>query len=142
MREFATIDELASYEGHLGYSEWHTIDQERVDGFGRITADEQWIHVDPVRAADGPFGTTIAHGYLTLSMIPAMTREIYSLNGVRMGVNYGLNKVRFVAPVVVGSRIRAGAEVQEVTEVSENCTQITLLVRIECDGVAKPACIA
>src|SRR5215217_1658387 len=112
------FQELESLVGEeLGSSEWHLIDQERVNTFAAVTGDHQWIHVDPERAAAGPFGGTIAHGYLTLSMLPALMGEVWRVDGVRMGVNYGLNKVRFPAPLPVGSRIRAGVELVEVTPV-------------------------
>ncbi|WP_308207790.1 MaoC family dehydratase [Actinomadura madurae] len=111
MRTFTGVDEYEKAVGtHLGHSEWHTITQEQVNLFADATGDHQWIHLDTERAAQGPFGTTIAHGYLTLSLIPMLLAQIYRVEGLRMGVNYGANKVRFPAPVPVGSRVRAGAE--------------------------------
>ena len=114
MRTFHGLDELEKAVGtHLGYSDWQTITQEQVNLFADATGDHQWIHVDPEKAAQGPFGTTIAHGYLTLSLVPSLVWQIYTVEGLRMGVNYGSNKVRFPAPVPVGSRVRGGAELLE-----------------------------
>ena len=142
MRVVNGLDELATLVGeHLGYSEWLLIDQQRVDLFADATGDHQWIHVDPERAASGPFGTTIAHGYLTVSLIPALVAQIWSLQGISMGINYGSNKVRFPASVPVGSNVRAAAEVLSVTP-NERGAQVTLRVTIECDAAAKPVCIA
>ena len=142
MREFANLDELAAATGeHLGYSEWRTIDQRQVDTFADATDDHQWIHVDAQRAATGPFGTTIAHGYLTLALIPAFGRELYRINGLKMGINYGLNKVRFPAVVPVGSRLRAGGELVEVRPGPQGA-QVTVRLTIEIEGGDKPACVA
>ena len=142
MRVFDNLDALAAAAGeHLGYSEWHTITQQQVDTFADATGDHQWIHVDPAKAAQGPFGTTIAHGYLTLSLIPMLGKEIYRVDGISMGINYGLNKVRFPQPVTVGSKVRAGAELAEVTEIDDG-KQASLRLTIEIDGQGKPACIA
>ncbi|GII22018.1 MaoC family dehydratase [Planosporangium mesophilum] len=126
---------------HLGYSEWHEIDQKRIDLFADATGDHQWIHVDPERAASGPFKRTIAHGYLTLSLIPMLNAQVYRVSGVRMGVNYGVNKVRFPSPVPVGSRVRAGVELVEVTPV-EGGVQVVGRVTIEAEGGSKPCCVA
>ncbi|HKN52077.1 MAG TPA: MaoC family dehydratase, partial [Amycolatopsis sp.] len=118
MREFASLDEFAGAVGeHLGYSEWQTITQERVDLFADATDDHQWIHIDHEKAAAGPFGTTIAHGFLTLSLLSSFGPKIYRVDGLKMGINYGLNKVRFPNPVKVGAKIRAGAELAEITDV-------------------------
>ena len=112
MKVFQGIEELQKAVGdHLGHSDWHTITQEQIDLFAEATGDHQWIHVDPEKAAQGPFGTTIAHGYLTLSLVPRLVSEIYRVEGLAMGVNYGANKVRFPSPVPVGSRVRAGVEI-------------------------------
>src|SRR5258706_16026070 len=109
MRVFANFDELrGAAGGHLGYSAWRKVEQPQVSEFAEVTDDRQWIHVDPQRAAAGPFGGTIAHGYLVLSLVPSFAAEIYRVEGARMGVNYGLNRVRFPSPVPVGSAIRAG----------------------------------
>jgi acyl dehydratase len=141
-RVFTSADELAAAVGQeLGVSDWFEVDQKRIDLFAEATGDHQWIHVDPARAQDGPFGTTIAHGYLTLSLLPHFVPQIMSVEGVRMGVNYGVNKVRFPAPVPVGSRLRARAELVDVTEVSEG-VQIVVKVTVEREGGDKPVCVA
>ena len=125
----------------LGPTDWLEVDQERIDTFARATDDQQWIHVDPVRAAEGPFGTTIAHGYLTLSLcVPLMSRTL-GLTGYRMGINYGVNKVRFPAPLPSGSRIRGRFTVQSVDEV-EGGEQGVVLATIEREGSEKPVCVA
>ena len=116
---FASIEALHDAIGKdLGYSDWITIDQARINQFAEATGDHQWIHVDPERAAQGPFKTTIAHGYLTLSLAPTLLDEIMEVSGVAMLVNYGLNKLRFPAPVPVGSQVRAGATLAEVEDVA------------------------
>ena len=125
----------------LGPTDWLEVDQERIDTFARATDDPQWIHVDPVRAAEGPFGTTIAHGYLTLSLcVPLMSRTL-GLTGYRMGINYGVNKVRFPAPLPSGSRVRGRFTVQSVDEV-EGGEQGVVLATIEREGAEKPVCVA
>ncbi len=125
----------------LGPTDWLEVDQERIDTFARATDDPQWIHVDPVRAAEGPFGTTIAHGYLTLSLcVPLMSRTL-GLTGYRMGINYGVNRVRFPAPLPSGSRIRGRFTVQSVDEV-EGGEQGVVLATIEREGADKPVCVA
>jgi acyl dehydratase len=142
MRVFSGLDEFAAAQGeHLGYSDWHTVTQQQVDQFAEATGDHQWIHVDPERAAKGPFKGTIAHGYLTLSLIPRLGWQIYRVDGIAMGLNYGTNKVRFPSPVPVGSRIRAGVELAEVTDVPGG-KQAVLRYTVEIEGVAKPACVA
>ncbi|MCQ0021787.1 MaoC family dehydratase [Streptomyces somaliensis DSM 40738] len=142
MRIFNGIDEIRAAVGtHLGHSRWHEITQERVDRFADATGDHQWIHLDRERAARGPFGTTIAHGFLTLSLLPMLAGEVYAVEGVRMGVNYGCNRVRFPAPVPVGSRVRAGVELLGV-EPSAQGYLVTALVSIEVEGGGKPACVA
>src|SRR5713101_623837 len=108
MSQIEKVQELVGTE--LGVGDWHEVSQDQIDLFADATGDHQWIHVDPERAKAGPFGTTIAHGYLTLSLAPVLTGEILTVNGISMGVNYGVNKVRFPAPVKVDSRVRAGAE--------------------------------
>jgi acyl dehydratase len=127
---------------HLGYSEWREITQQRVDTFAEATDDHQWIHVDAERAASGPFGTTIAHGFLTLSLIIPMWSEILHFDGVRLAINYGLNKVRFPSPVPVGSRIRAGATLVSVETVGDGSSQIVVDFVVEREGGEKPCCIA
>jgi len=142
MRVFPDLDAFAAAKGeHLGHGGWQTITQEQVDRFAEATGDHQWIHVDPVRAAAGPFGGTIAHGYLTLSLLPALAAEIYRIDGLAMGVNYGSEKVRFPSPVPVGSRVRAGAELVEVREVPQG-RQAVVRCTVEIEGGAKPACVA
>jgi len=142
MKVFNGVDELEKAVGtHLGYSGWHTISQEQIDRFADATGDHQWIHVDPERAAQGPFGATIAHGYLTLSMVPKLVWEVYTVDGLTMGVNYGCNKVRFPSPVPVGSRVRAGVELVSLVPGPAG-VQSTARVTIEREGSDKPACVA
>jgi acyl dehydratase len=125
----------------LGHSSWLTVDQKRVDTFADATDDHQWIHVDPERAATGPFGGTIAHGYLTLSLLIPLWSELLTVEGVAMAVNYGLNKVRFPAPVPVGSRIRVHGAIVSVTEVKGGA-EIVVDLTVEIEGRDKPACVA
>ncbi|MFH8368166.1 MaoC family dehydratase [Streptomyces sp. NPDC018031] len=139
---FHSLDDLRAAVGReLGPTDWLDVDQRRIDLFAEATGDHQWIHVDPVRAADGPFGATIAHGYLTLSLLPLFTPQLIRVEGVRMGVNYGVNKVRFPAPVPVGSRLRATAQITEVTEVKGG-VQLATGVTVEREGGEKPVCVA
>lgn len=141
MRVFTGIEELRAAVGsHLGHSAWHTVTQERIDTFAQATGDHQWIHTDPVRAAAGPFGTTIAHGYLTLSLVPMLVWEIYRVEGLSMSVNYGAEKLRFPAPVPVGSRVRAGVELLSL-EPGGGGFRLTARVAIEREGSAKPVCV-
>jgi acyl dehydratase len=136
------LDELKGLAGKdLGHSSWLEITQERVNTFADATDDHQWIHVDVERAKDGPFGGPIAHGYLTLSLVIPLFGEILKVEGVKMGVNYGLEKVRFPHPVPVGSKIRLNAKVVSVEDVAGG-TQSTFDFTVEIDGVAKPACVA
>jgi acyl dehydratase len=142
MRVFANLDELAAAKGeHLGQGEWHTITQEQVNLFADATGDHQWIHVDTEKATQGPFGSTIAHGYLTLAMIPFLGKEIFRADNISMGINYGLGKVRFPSAVPVGARIRANAELVDVTDRQQG-KQITVRWTIEIEGGDKPACVA
>jgi acyl dehydratase len=143
MKTFRSADDLRNAVGsHLGYSDWHDVDQARIDAFADATGDHQWIHVDPERAkSESPFGTTIAHGYLTLSLIPWLMSEVIGYEGVKMGVNYGCNKVRFPAPVKVNSRVRAGAELIEAEDVPGG-VQVVNRVTIEVEGSEKPSCVA
>jgi acyl dehydratase len=139
---FATLAELGDAVGrHLGYSEWWDITQDRVNTFADATDDHQWIHIDVERAATGPFGGPIAHGYLTLSMAVPLVEQILEVGGVAMGINYGTNKVRFPAPVPVGSRLRAGATLASL-ERFEGGAQATLDLVFEIDGGTKPVCVA
>ncbi|MBW8091674.1 MaoC family dehydratase [Streptomyces hygroscopicus subsp. hygroscopicus] len=141
-RIFTSPDELLmAVDEELGPSDWLEIDQKRVDLFADATGDHQWIHVDAEKAAAGPFGTTIAHGYLTLSLLPSFTPQLLRVENVRMGINYGLNKVRFPSPVPVGSRLRAAGRIVEVTEVKDG-VQMTLAVTMEREGGDKPVCVA
>lgn len=138
---FASPDELLGAVGReLGHSDWLTIEQDRIDQFAEATGDHQWIHVDPAAAADGPFGATIAHGYLTLALTNQFLPEIMRVDGASMGVNYGTNKVRFPQPVTVGSRVRAGAVVTEADEIAGG-VQVVVTITVEIDGQAKPACV-
>ncbi|HTX64097.1 MAG TPA: MaoC family dehydratase [Acidimicrobiales bacterium] len=136
------VDGLQALVGeHLGYSDWVVVDQARIDEFADATEDHQWIHVDPQRAANGPFGTTIAHGYLTLSLVPWLLAQVVRVDGVAFGVNYGCNKVRFPAPVPVDSEIRVGALLAKVEEVSGG-VQVSIDVTVEVRGAEKPSCAA
>ena len=126
----------------IGPTEWFMIDQARVSGFADDTEDHQWIHVDPERAKAGPFGGPVAHGFLTLSLIPHLMGELRRVEGVRMGVNYGLDRVRFPSPVLVGRRIRARATVTSLDKIAGDAVQMVTLVTIEVEGSQKPACVA
>ncbi|MGH9100717.1 MAG: MaoC family dehydratase [Acidimicrobiales bacterium] len=126
---------------HLGYSDWVLVDQGRIDRFADATGDHQWIHVDPERAAQGPFGTTIAHGFLTLSLVPLLLAQVVRVEGVALGVNYGCNRVRFPAPVPAGSEVRVGASVASAEEVPGGI-QVVLDVTVEIRGADKPSCVA
>ncbi|MCS3780075.1 MaoC family dehydratase [Tsukamurella ocularis] len=142
MRVLNGLEELQAAVGeHLGYSDWVEIDQKRIDLFAEATGDHQWIHVDPDKAKAGPFGSTIAHGYLTLSLIPMLVWQIYTVERTKMGVNYGSNKVRFPSPVPVGSRVRAGVELVSVTP-GGGGQQVVARVTIEREGGDRPACVA
>jgi acyl dehydratase len=125
----------------FGPSSWIEVQQERIDAFAEATGDHQWIHVDPERAAQGPFGTTIAHGYLTLSLLPAMSYEVVPRQGDGIAVNYGLNKVRFPAPVPSGSKVRGTFRVTDVEEADWGF-QATMAATIEREGGEKPVCVA
>lgn len=136
------VDELAGLVGtELGRSEWLTIDQARIDGFAEVTGDHQWIHVDPERAAEGPYGATIAHGYLTLSLMPMLVQQACAFEGASRRINYGLDKVRFPHPVRVGSRIRALVRLRSVDNVSDG-VRVGLTCALEVEGSDKPACVA
>ncbi|MBV9796155.1 MAG: MaoC family dehydratase [Actinobacteria bacterium] len=137
-----TLDGLTGLIGQpLEPSSWVEIDQQRIDAFAEATGDHQWIHTDPERAKDGPFGTTVAHGYLTLSLLIPMWTEILEVRSVATKVNYGLNKVRFPAPVPAGSKLRATATLAAVDPVPGGA-QLTADVTVEIEGTAKPACVA
>jgi acyl dehydratase len=139
---FASLDDLRAAVGtEVGHGRWLDVSQERIDTFAEATGDHQWIHVDPERAASGPFGGTIAHGFLSLSLIPALTAGLTAVDGVTMGVNYGLNKVRFPAPVPVGSRVRGRVELMSMDDVPGG-VQLTSRVTVEREGGDKPVCVA
>lgn len=143
MKTFDTLAALAACCGStVAVSDWLTITQDRINQFAHATGDHQWIHVDPQRAAQGPFGSTIAHGFLTLSLIPQFLETSVHVLEARMGVNYGLNKVRFVAPVPVDSRLRGHLVLQEAQAVDNGGVQFTWEVTIEREGAAKPVCVA
>jgi acyl dehydratase len=136
------LDELQAKAGEeLGVSEWHDVTQESVDDFARVTGDDQWIHVDPERARQTPFGGTIAHGYYTLSLHPKLAKELVSFEGFAFAVNYGLNKVRFPGPLPVGNRVRMRMTLAEVEEVLGGA-QITIKLTFEGEGALKPVCVA
>jgi len=142
MRTFANLDEFVAAKGEsLGFSEWHTITQDQVNAFADATGDHQWIHVDIERAASGPFGGTIAHGYLTVSLLPVMSMEIFRIEKLTMGINYGLDRVRFPSPVLTGSSIRAEATLTEVRETSLG-SLAHVRMRVEVEGQEKAACVA
>jgi len=143
MKTFQTYSELAACVGQeVAVTDWMTVTQAQIDQFAQATGDHQWIHVDPERAAQGPFGTPIAHGFLTLSLLPRFFESAFRIAGARMGVNYGLNRVRFPAPVPVGSRLRARLTLQSVEPAAPDGVQMTWLVTIEREGGDKPVCVA
>ena len=139
---YAHLADMAALVGQdIGASDWVQIDQERINQFAQATGDHQWIHLDPVRAAAGPFGAPIARGFLTLSLLPMLFESAFAVDDVRMGVNYGLNRVRFVSPVRVGSRLRGRFKLLSF-EPLEGGAQLTVEATIELEGSAKPACVA
>lgn len=144
MRIIASIDDAQTAAGtELGVSDWLTVDQARIDAFAAATGDDQWIHVDRQRAeAESPYGTTIAHGLLTLSLVPALSKQCFVVDNAKMGVNYGLNTVRFVAPVPAGSRVRVRSQLVDVTPVSDSTVHLTVRHTVEMDGSDKPAAVA
>ena len=142
MRVFTTFDEITAAAGEpLGTTDWVEMTQERVDAFADATGDHQWIHVDVERAKEGPFGGTIAHGYLTLSLVPWLGSQIFSLETSGAKLNYGLNKVRFPSPLLVGKRIRATAVFSDVAPTGAGL-QVTITYTVEIEGETKPACVA
>ena len=143
MREIASLDELKALVGQeVAVSDWVEISQERVNQFAEATGDHQWIHLDVERSKrESPFGGPIAHGYLTLSLLPMLMQNSVHMSDVRMGVNYGLNKVRFPAPVPVGSKVRSRTTVVSVEDI-EGGAQVTWLVTVEREGGSKPVCVA
>ena len=143
MEIYRSVADLEAAVGRdLGPTGWFTVDQARINGFADDTEDHQWIHVDAERAAAGPFGATVAHGFLTLSLLPYFTSQLRQVEGIQMGINYGLNRVRFPAPVRVGSRLRARATMTELEPRDDGSVQLVTQVTIEIEDEAKPACVA
>ena len=143
MKTFRSYSEVASCVGQeVAVTDWVEVTQAQIDRFADATGDHQWIHVDPQRAAQGPFGTTIAHGFLSLSLLPRFMAASFAITGARMGVNYGLNRVRFTAPVPVGSRLRARLLLQAAERIEPDGMQMTWLVTVEREGSDKPVCVA
>jgi acyl dehydratase len=142
MQHFQHLSDLQALVGQeLGLSDWLLIEQSRIDQFAQATGDHQWIHTDPVRATTGPFGATIAHGFLTLSLVPLLSETCFDVADVVMGINYGLNRVRFVNPVRVGSQLRARSKLLSFDALPGGA-QLTVEVTVEMQGQAKPACVA
>jgi acyl dehydratase len=142
MRTFSGLEEFVASQGSaLGPTEWLEISQDRVNLFADATDDHQWIHVDPDKAASGPFGGTIAHGLLTLSLLPHFSHQLYTVENIAMAINYGYNKVRFITPVRVGSKVRARAEIAKVDQL-DGAVQATVTVTVEIEGSDKPAAVA
>lgn len=142
MTRIVQLADLPAQQGRaLGPTDWLTMEQERINRFADATDDHQWIHVDPKKAAQGPYGATIAHGYLTLALVNKFLPELLTVEGATMGVNYGCNKVRFPAPVPVGARLRAHGQVDEVAQAGDGW-QATITVTLEVEGAEKPACVA
>jgi acyl dehydratase len=142
MRTFASLEEFVAAKGEsLGFSEWHKITQEQVNAFADATSDHQWIHVDIERAASGPFGGTIAHGYLTVSLLPVLSMEIFRIENLTMGINYGLDRVRFPSPVPTGSSIRAEATLTDVKQTHLG-SLASIRMRVGIEGQEKAACVA
>jgi acyl dehydratase len=144
MRVIASIDEAIGAAGQeLGVSQWIEVDQNRINAFADATGDQQWIHVNAERArSESPYGTTIAHGFLTLSLIPGLSKDNYRVDNAKMGINYGLNRVRFLAPVPVGSRVRLRSDLVDVRKVDEATVDLTVRQTVELDGSDKPAAVA
>ncbi|MDI6028511.1 MaoC family dehydratase [Corticibacterium sp. UT-5YL-CI-8] len=140
---FSSPQEVADAVGtKLGESAWLEIDQARIDKFAEATGDFQWIHVEPEKARDGPFGKTVAHGYLTFSLINMFLPQLFRADGMKMGINYGADRLRFPAPVPVGSRVRVVAELVKADPLKGNAVQTTVRVTVELEGSAKPGCVA
>jgi len=143
MESYHSVADLEAAVGQeIGPTDWFEIDQQRINGFADDTEDHQWIHVDPERAAAGPFGAPVAHGFLTLSLIPFFSSQLRTVDNVTMGVNYGLDRVRFPTPVRVGRRIRARATINSLDKLSGEAVQLVTRVTIEVEGSEKPACVA
>jgi acyl dehydratase len=142
MPTFASAADFEAAKGqHVGVSEWHTVTQEQVNLFAEATGDHQWIHVDVEKAAGGPFGGTIAHGFLSLSLLAAFGPEVYTVRGARMAINYGLDRVRFLTPVRVGARVRDSADIVDVVS-TDGGVRVTMRHTVEIDGAPKPALVA
>ncbi len=142
MKSFSGLDEFVAAQGsQLGPTEWMEITQDRVNLFADATEDHQWIHVDPERAANGPFGGAIAHGLLTLSLLPHFMHQLYTVHNIAMAINYGYNKVRFITPVKVGAKVRARAEISKVDQL-DGAVQATMTTTVEIEGSDKPAAVA
>ena len=142
MRTFSGLDEFVAARGsHLGPTDWLEVSQDRIDQFAAATGDHQWIHVDPQRAATGPFGGTIAHGLLTLSLLPQFMQQLYRVDNIAMAINYGYNKVRFITPVPAGAKLRASAEISDIAELPGG-VQATVTATVEIEGSEKPAAVA
>lgn len=143
MKTYETVADLQPLVGEVvGTSDWILVDQQRINMFADATGDHQWIHVDPARAAGGPFGVPIAHGFLTLSLLPVFTQNAFTIRQIKMGVNYGLNKVRFLKPVAVNSRLRAHFKLQSFEALDNKGTQLTYEMTVEIAGGDKPVCVA
>jgi acyl dehydratase len=144
VKVITSIDDAHAAAGiELGVSDWLTVDQARIDAFAAATGDHQWIHVDRQRAeAESPYGTTIAHGLLTLSLVPALSKQCFVVDNAKMGVNYGLNKVRFVAPVPADSRVRVRSQLIDVVAVNDSTVHLIIRHTVEVDGTDKPAAVA
>jgi acyl dehydratase len=144
VKVFKSVDDAVATIGEeLGVSRWVDIDQSRIDAFADVTMDHQWIHVDVEKAkAESPYGATIAHGFLTLSLIPGVSKDNYRVENAKMGINYGLNRVRFLAPVLAGSRIRLHSELLDASKVNETTVDLTVRQTVELDGSDKPAAVA
>jgi acyl dehydratase len=144
MRVIKSVDDAVAMIGmELGVSRWVDIDQSRIDAFADVTMDHQWIHVDVEKAkAESPYGATIAHGFLTLSLIPGVSKDNYRVENAKLGINYGLNKVRFLAPVTAGSRVRVRSDLADATKVGDDTVNLTVRHTVEIDGADKPAAVA
>lgn len=142
-RRYAGLEALAGQVGQaLGESDWWVVDQARIDAFAHATDDHQWLHTDAERAAEGPFGTTVAHGFLTLSLLPTLMARAYTVDGVGLRLNYGLERVRFPAPVRVGSRLRARFVLGAFERLPDGGAQLRIDATVECEGGTKPVCVA
>lgn len=143
MTRYPRLADLSALVGQtLGTSDWLRVDQPRIDQFAQATGDHQWIHVDPQRAAEGPFGATVAHGFLTLSLVPLLSEQSFAIDDVRMGINYGLNRVRFPAPLRVNGRVRGVFLLRAFEPLPEGGAQLVVEATVELEGSTKPVCVA